>query len=177
MDGRGSAIRTGTDHPEGLERIVQLYQRADGNRGQSGTAADVHAQWIRTRFQAWSEDNGETWTRPQPTSLASSTAPAQIRTLPNGHLLAVWNQETEDELNGVTIRTRVSAAISRNGAACGNFSKMWNRCTRRRGRAGPIRPVRPAEYNFDPGLPAPEREREHVSPSIFTDVGRIRRCL
>ena len=49
-------------------------------------------------FQAWSNNNGETWTRPQPMSLASSTAPAQIRKLATGHLLIVWNQEGEEEV-------------------------------------------------------------------------------
>jgi hypothetical protein len=49
-------------------------------------------------YQSWSHDNGETWTRPQPTALASSTAPAQVRSLPTGHLLMVWNQESEDEV-------------------------------------------------------------------------------
>ena len=29
-------------------------------------------------YQAWSYDNAETWTRPQPTSLAASTTPGQI---------------------------------------------------------------------------------------------------
>ena len=32
---------------------------------------------------------------------------------------------------------------------------------------GPIRPVRPAEYHFEPGLPVPEREREHILPVGF----------
>ena len=41
-------------------------------------------------------NNGESWTRPQPMSLAASTAPAQIRKLPTGHLLIVWNQEGEE---------------------------------------------------------------------------------
>ena len=119
-------------------------------------------------FQAWSEDNGETWTRPQPTSLASSTAPAQIRTLPNGHLLAVWNQETEDEIKRGYNRTRVSAAISRNGGSVWEFfQNIESMHEETRVEPGPIRPVRPAEYNFDPGLPAPEREREHVLPFDF----------
>ncbi|OHB82158.1 MAG: hypothetical protein A2W31_14485 [Planctomycetes bacterium RBG_16_64_10] len=30
---------------------------------------------------------------------------------------------------------------------------------------GPIRPVRRAEYHVQPGLPAPEREAEHVVPA------------
>ncbi len=119
-------------------------------------------------FQAWSADNGETWTRPQPTSLASSTAPAQIRTLPNGHLLAVWNQETEDEIKRGYNRTRVSAAISRNGGSVWEFfQNVESMHEETRVEPGPIRPVRPAEYNFDPGLPAPEREREHILPFDF----------
>ena len=119
-------------------------------------------------FQAWSEDNGETWTRPQPTSLASSTAPAQIRTLPNGHLLAVWNQETEDEIKRGYNRTRVSAAISRNGGSVWEFfQNVESMHEETRVEPGPIRPVRPSEYNFDPGLPAPEREQEHILPFDF----------
>ena len=119
-------------------------------------------------FQAWSEDNGETWTRPQPTSLASSTAPAQIRTLPNGHLLAVWNQETEDEIKRGYNRTRISAAISRNGGSVWEFfQNVESMHEETRVEPGPVRPVRPAEYNFDPGLSAPEREREHILPFDF----------
>ena len=72
-------------------------------------------------FEAWSYDNGETWTRPQPTSLASSTAPGQIRSLPNGHLLAVWNQQSEREILQGYGRTRMSAAISRNGGSIWEF--------------------------------------------------------
>ena len=34
-------------------------------------------------FQAWSFDDGETWTNPLPTSLAASTTPAQIRSIPS----------------------------------------------------------------------------------------------
>ena len=135
-------------------------------------------------FQAWSEDNGETWTRPQPTSLASSTAPAQIRTLPTGHLLAVWNQESEQEIQRGYNRTRISSAISRNGGSVweffGNVESMHEET---RIEPGPIRPTRPAEFHFHPGLPAPERETEHVRtvtfhgrwsyPSVFVMKDRV----
>lgn len=114
-------------------------------------------------FQAWSEDNGETWTRPQPTSLAASTAPAQIRTLPNGHLLTVWNQEGEEEIKRGYNRTRISSAVSRNGGSVWEFfQNVESMHEETRVEPGPIRPIRPAEYHFEPGLPAPEREREHV---------------
>ena len=119
-------------------------------------------------FQAWSEDNGETWTRPQPTSLAASTAPAQIRTLPNGHLLAVWNQEGEEEIKRGFNRTRISSAVSRNGGSVLEFfQNVESMHEETRVEPGPIRPIRPAEYHFEPGLPAPEREREHVLPVGF----------
>src|SRR5262249_35221917 len=64
-------------------------------------------------YQAWSHDNGETWTRPQPTALAATQTPAQIRQLPNGHLLIVWNQESEEDVKRGFNRMRISAAISR----------------------------------------------------------------
>jgi len=113
-------------------------------------------------FQAWSDDNGESWTRPQPTSLASSTAPAQIRTLPNGHLLCVWNQESEEEVKRGYNRTRVSSAVSRNGGSVWEFfQNIQSLHETTRVEPGPIRPVRPAETYFAPGQPAPEREAEH----------------
>jgi hypothetical protein len=119
-------------------------------------------------FQAWSEDNGQTWTRPQPTALASSTAPAQLRTLPTGHLLAVWNQESEEEVKKGYNRTRLSAAISRNGGSVWEFfQNVESLHEETRVEPGPIRPVRPAEYHFAPGRPAPVRQREHILSAGF----------
>jgi len=117
-------------------------------------------------FQAWSQDNGETWTRPQPTSLASSNSPAQIRALPTGHLLAVWNQESEDEIKRGYTRTRLSSAVSRNGGSVWEFfQNVESLHEATRVEPGPIRPTRPAEFHFEPGRPAPEREREHILPA------------
>ena len=116
-------------------------------------------------FQAWSSDGGETWTRPQPTSLAASPAPAQIRSLPTGHLLAVWNQEGEEEVKQGYNRTRISAAISRNGGSVWEFfQNVESLHEETRVEPGPIQPLRPSEYHFPPGLPAPEREVDHVLP-------------
>jgi hypothetical protein len=119
-------------------------------------------------FCAWSYDNGETWTRPQATSLAASTAPSQIRTLPNGHLMVVWNQESEGEVKRGYNRTRLSAAISRNGGSVWEFfQNVESMHEETRVEPGPIRPVRPAEYHFEPGVPVPEREKEHILPVKF----------
>ena len=117
-------------------------------------------------FQAWSEDDGDTWTRPQPTSLAASTAPAQIRTLPGtGHLLIVWSQENEADIKRGYRRTRLSSAISRNGGSIWEFfQNVESIHEETRVEPAPIRPARPAEQYFNPGLPAPEREAEYCLP-------------
>ena len=114
-------------------------------------------------LQAWSNDNGQTWTRPQPTCLAACTTPAQIRTLPNGHLLCVWNQTGETEFKQGYNRTRVSSAISRNGGSVWEFFQNVQAMSETvRLEPGPIQGVRPAELYSEPGQPALQREAEHV---------------
>ena len=114
-------------------------------------------------FQAWSNDNGETWTRPQPTSLAASTTPAQIGTLPNGHLVCVWNQESSEEIRRGYNRTRLSSAISRNGGSVWEFfQNVESLHESTRVEPGPIEAVHPEEIHFDPGQPAPVRNGEYV---------------
>ena len=123
-------------------------------------------------FQAWSTDNGETWTRPQPTALASSNAPAQVRKLPTGHLLMVWNQEGEEEIKRGLVRLRVSAAISRNGGSIWEFfQNVESFLPGTRVEPGPVQPVRPNQISFAPGQPAPEREEKYIMP-----VGELGRC-
>lgn len=114
-------------------------------------------------FQAWSHDNGVTWTRPQPTVLAASTTPCQIRTLPNGHLLIVWNQENEEEIKRGYNRQRISSAVSRNGGSVWEFfQNVESLHEETRVEPGPIHPVRPEEKHFESGVAAPEREPEAV---------------
>jgi len=77
--------------------------------------------WIRTnagcQFMSRSADRGETWSAPQPSWLRSPTAPASIKRLPTGDLLAVWNNhegrfdlKRKGGWNGK--RTPLSAALS-----------------------------------------------------------------
>ena len=73
-------------------------------------------------FQAWSTDNGETWSRPIPTQLAGTEAPGKVCKLPaTGHLLAVWTQVSSEEVRQGLIRARLSSAISRNGGGMWEF--------------------------------------------------------
>ena len=114
-------------------------------------------------YQAWSFDNGETWTRPRPTRLAALTAPAQIRRLPNGHLLIVWNQENEEEVKRGYVRVRLSSAISRNGGSVWEFfQNVESLLEGTRDLPGPIRPVRPADLYTDPGEAALELESKAI---------------
>ena len=104
---------------------------------------------MRTRlgrlYQAWSYDDGETWSRPQPTQLASTQAPAQVRTLPNGHLLCIFNQQSADEIRKGFIRTRLSSTISRNGGGVWEFfQNIESIHEQTHVEPGPIEIVRPA---------------------------------
>jgi len=136
------------------------------------------------QFQAWSSDTGETWTRPMPTSLSASTTPAQIRALHNGHLLVVWNQESERETQMGYNRTRMSSAISRNGGSVWEFyQNVHSLHETTRVEPGPIRPTRPEEAHYEPGWPAPERPVDIIQtaeshgrwsyPSVFVMKDRV----
>lgn len=120
-------------------------------------------------FQAWSYDNGETWTRPQPTSLAATTTPAQIRSIPStGHLLIVWNQDGEEDVKRGYNRQRLSSAVSRNGGSVWEFfQNVESMHEGTRVEPGPIRPIRPVESHLPPGVPAPERDPEYVRQSTY----------
>lgn len=151
---------------------------------QPGTLLMMMRTGVGRVFQAWSHDDGDTWTRPYPTSLASSTAPCQVRALPTGHLLVVWNQENEDEVKRGFNRTRLSSAISRNGGSVWEFfQNVESLHETTRVEPGPIAPLRPAEQHFRPGRPAPEREAEYIEtadahgrwsyPSVFVMKDRV----
>ncbi len=116
-------------------------------------------------FQSWSSDDGETWTNPLPTSLAASTTPAQIRSIPStGHLLIVWNQESLDDVRRGWGRTRMSSAVSRNaGSVWEFFQNVESMLEETRVEPGPIEAARPAEVYFKPGQAADERDSEYVT--------------
>ena len=66
--------------------------------------------------QTYSIDGGEQWMAAEPTELASSQAPPMLVRIPkNGNLLCVWNQVSDEEIRRGFMRSRLSAAISRDG--------------------------------------------------------------
>ncbi len=73
-------------------------------------------------YQSWSQDNGTSWSQPEPTTLASSRAPAELVRIPGtDDLLVIWNQASADEIEMGLQRHRLSCAISKDGGA------TWNR--------------------------------------------------
>lgn len=65
-------------------------------------------------WQALSEDQGVTWSDPEPTELASSYSPASLKRIPTtGDLVCVWNQAAPEEIPYGFGRTRMSCALSR----------------------------------------------------------------
>ena len=135
-------------------------------------------------FQAWSENYGQTWTRPQPSPLASSTSTPALRRLPNGHLLAVWDQDSEEEIKAGLIYQRLSSAVSRNGGTVWEFfQNVESNSEITRVEPGPVRPTRPDYLIARPGQPAFEHDPRYVveadsrihvkSPSILVMKDRV----
>ena len=68
-------------------------------------------------WQAFSKDQGLTWSDPEPTGLASSYSPASLKTIPTtGDLLCVWNQASPEEIRHGFGRMRMSCAVSKDDA-------------------------------------------------------------
>ena len=67
-------------------------------------------------FQSWSEDEGETWSMPEPSQLSSSYSPARLSAVPEtGDLICVWNQVSMKEIELGGRRCRLSSAVSKDG--------------------------------------------------------------
>jgi len=64
-------------------------------------------------FKSYSNDQGLTWSTPEPTSLASSYSPCAISRIPlTGNLVVVWNQNSLEEDQKGLRRHRLTLAIS-----------------------------------------------------------------
>ena len=65
-------------------------------------------------YQAWSADDGDTWSEGSPTDLMANNSPAQVRNVPGtDHLVLVWNQASTKEAQQGFYRARLSTAISK----------------------------------------------------------------
>jgi hypothetical protein len=74
--------------------------------------------WMRTdlgcQYRSVSEDGGDTWTRAEPSPLASPLSPASVKRMPwDGSLLVVWNDHSGRHRFPRGRRTPLCAALSR----------------------------------------------------------------
>ena len=113
-------------------------------------------------YQSWSADNGTSWSRPEPTALASALAPAALGQIPGSDdLLIIWNQASADEIQRGMQRHRLSSAVSKDGGATwrhtGNvFSIFLNDGDTDKVELSPIQPYRALEHA--PRLPPNDLE-------------------
>ncbi len=134
-----------------------------------GTLFMVMRTGLGRLFQAWSDNDGLTWTRPQPSPFAASTTPGAICSLPpTGHLLLIWNQEGEEEVRQGLSRVCISSAISRNGGSVWEFYQNVESIHERTFvEPPPVRPLRPETISYQPGVAAPERDGRYIVPGDF----------
>ena len=150
--------RSGTSvRPGAAELIVVYWLRGDLHYDMFNEGAVVETEpgkllmLGRTRlgrlFQSRSDDDGETWTRPEPTMLASSGSPAAMGKIPDSeHLVVVWSQHNEPEIRRGLVRCRLSSAVSRNGGVIWEFfQNVESVLEETRVAPGPIHPVHPSE--------------------------------
>ena len=128
-------------------------------------------------YQSWSADNGTSWSRPEPTALASALAPAALGRIPGSHdLLIIWNQASGDEIQRGMQRHRLSSAVSRDAGATwrhtGNvFSIFLQEGDTDKVDPSPIQPYRALEHA--PRLPPNDLEGTYPYLSFCKDTAII----
>ena len=128
-------------------------------------------------YQSWSADNGTSWSRPEPTALASALAPAALGRIPGSDdLLIIWNQASGDEIQRGMQRHRLSSAVSRDAGATwrhtGNvFSIFLQEGDTDKVEPSPIQPYRALEHA--PRLPPNDLEGTYPYLSFCKDTAII----
>ena len=171
----------------GGELFVTLDETLGGHHGcEEPTIAEVSPGKLlmlqRTNlgrlFQSWSTDNGTHWTRPEPTNLAASQAPATLIKLPRtGDLLVIWNQSSPEEIERGLQRHRLSSAISKDGGETwihgrNIYSTLAHGDDTTRVEVPPIRPYR--AMKDAPTLPAHDVEATYSEAALWKDTVIVR---
>jgi len=80
-------------------------------------------------FQSTSDNQGQTWSKPQPTQLASNYTPTSLWRIPQtGDLLCIWNQIDANEMWAGYHRMRLTCAVSKDeGETWQHFRNLESR--------------------------------------------------
>jgi sialidase-1 len=117
----------------------------------SGTLLMLIRTDLGQQYRSFSQDEGNTWTGPEPSGLASPLSPCTLRRIPgSGEVLAIWNDHSHipEHLKGK--RTPLVTAISRDEGATWQNRKVleddpegwfcYTSCTFNGGRGSARRP-------------------------------------
>ena len=101
-------------------------------------------------YQSLSADQGESWSKPEPTLLASNYTPPHLWRIPQtGDLLCIWNQADANEMWAGYHRFRLSSAVSTNeGATWQHYRNLESRDDACYVPPGPIMVYRQGSYGY-----------------------------
>ena len=111
----------------GTPDVFAAFEEPTAVELRDGRVLMVGRNRMGRQFQTFSSDGGMTWSIAEPTELASSYAPAEIRRIPaTGDLLICWNQISKQEIIDGLNRHRLTVAISTDeGKTWGNFKNLY----------------------------------------------------
>ena len=102
------------------------------------------------KYRSWSEDGGDTWSRPEPTTLTAACSSLTLKTLPDGRLIVFYNHAQPIGPGAFFPRTPLAYAVS------DDEGRTWG----------------PPFVVDDEGVE--KKDRQNIYPSIcFTDEGMV----
>ena len=115
VDGKGFSLDESTAQHLTEYHHLEMYGEPAAEELYEGRIFSLGRCRLGRFFMSTSNDNGLSWSRPEPTTLASSSAPALVTQIPTtGDLLVVWNQASPEEIFSALGRHRLSCAVSQN---------------------------------------------------------------
>ena len=128
-DDEGETWKTSDNHiigwPEEGKRGIYPTEEPTVAQAEDGRLLMFTRSTLGRVVEAWSDDDGTSWTRGLPNGLCNSLSPARLRRIPTtGDLHCVWNQATPAEIRRGFRRSRLSSAISKDGGKTWEHFKM-----------------------------------------------------
>ena len=133
----------------------------------------IHRTPLGRLFQSWSSDDGATWSQPEPTTLASSRAPAALKRIPGtDDLLIIWNQSSADEIERGMQRHRLSSAVSKDGGETWQRGRNVFSIFQQKGDINHVEPPPIKNYRameLSPRLPSGDMEGTYPYLTLWKD--------